>query len=219
MLASAHRGEFDILLVDDLSRLSRDQIELLTVTKTLHHLGIRIVGVSDSSDTHRNGSKLEISMRGLINELYLDELAEKTHRGLKGQALEGLCTGGLPYGYRSVEAEKGRRAEIVDEEAQWVRFIFDRYAAGWNPRQIANELNRLGVPSPRGGTWTHAVLYPDKKKHLGMLANELYNGRLIWNRTDWVKDPVNGRRRRRIRPREEWVVIECPKGTPDQLTF
>jgi len=182
MLAAVEQGIIDVLLVDDLSRLSRDHIESAQVIRRLKFSGVRVVGVSDGTDTSRDGYKLETGLRGLMSEFYIDDLAKKTHRGLMGQALAGYSAGGLPYGYRSISDGKGHKREIVEEEAKWVRYVFERYAAGAGPRAIAAELNERGVPSPRGGKWKHSALYPDAKG-VGMLANPVYNGRQIWNRT------------------------------------
>jgi len=210
MLAAAELGVFEVLLLDDLSRLSRDHIECAQTIRRLKFAGVRVIGVSDGTDTGRDGYKLETGLRGLMSEMYLDDLAKKTHRGLMGQALDGYSAGGLSYGYRSVHDGHGFRRVIDEEQARWVRHVFERYAAGSNPRMIAAELNQLGVPSPRGGSWSHTALYPDSKG-VGMLGNAVYIGRQIWNRTAWVKDPVTGRRRRTARPMSEWVIVETPE--------
>src|SRR5687767_4544520 len=98
--AQAHR--FDLLLVDDLSRLTRDEAESIHVRRRLAFWGIRLIGVSDGYDSAAKGHKLQASVRGLMNELYLDDLREKTHRGLMGQVLKGYSSGGKAYGYRRV---------------------------------------------------------------------------------------------------------------------
>ncbi len=209
LLHAAELKMFDVLLVDDLSRLSRDHIESAQTIRLLKFAGIRVIGVSDGTDTARDSYKLETGLRGLMSEFYLDDLAKKTHRGLMGQALEGYSAGGLPYGYDSFHEGKGYRRLINDEEAKWVHFIFKRYVSGRSPRQIAAELNELGIPSPRGGTWAHSAIYPDAKG-VGILANPIYNGKHVWNKTAWVKDPLTGRRRRTMRPKSEWVTVDAP---------
>ena len=209
MLEAAEAGLFDVLLVDDLSRLSRDHIDTAQTIRTLKFIGIRVIGVSDGTDTARDGYKLETGLRGLMSEFYLDDLAKKTHRGLMGQALEGYSAGGLPYGYDSHSDGNGFVRSINQEQAKWVSFVFQNYAAGHSPRRIADMLNELGIPSPRGSTWAHTALYPDAKG-VGMLGNPIYTGRQVWNKTAWVKDPVTGRRRRTMRPVSDWVIIESP---------
>ena len=210
LIAAAEAGAFDVLLVDDLSRLSRDHIETAQTIRRLKFAGIRVIGVSDGIDTARGGYKLETGIRGLMSEMYLDELAQKTHRGLMGQALEGYSAGGLPYGYCSDFDGNGHRRRIDPDQAPVILHIFTRYAEGLSPRAIAEELNARHIPSPRGTDWVHTALYPDAKG-VGILGNPIYNGRPVWNRTAWIKDPITGRRKRTQRPRSEWVIIETPE--------
>ncbi|WP_114689458.1 recombinase family protein [Polynucleobacter necessarius] len=94
MLKAAQSKEFDVLLVDDLSRLSRDDIETKQVISRFKYQGLRIIGVRDGYDSSGKGEKIQTSMRGLMNELYLDDLREKAHRGMAGQASRGYSTGG-----------------------------------------------------------------------------------------------------------------------------
>lgn len=113
-----------------------------------------------------------------MSELYLDDLADKTHRGLMGQALSGFSAGGLPYGYRSVRGPDGCEREIDPEQAPWVLHIFEQFAAGVSPRAIAVDLNKRGVRSRRGGSWALSAIYGDKRG-LGILNNCLYIGQQV----------------------------------------
>lgn len=203
----ADAGRFDVILVDDLTRLSRDSVEAQQQVRRLTFRGVRVIGVSDGVDTGRKGHKADVALRGLMGELYLADLADKTHRGLTGRALAGANAGGLPYGYRV--AETGQRA-IREDQAAVVRRIFADYIAGHAPRDIAATLNREGVPSPRGTTWAASAIRPDMKRGLGILANPLYMGRQVWNRTRWVKHPDTGRRVPQKRPQAEWIETEHP---------
>ncbi|WP_095209447.1 recombinase family protein [Luteimonas sp. JM171] len=214
LLEAAHR--FDVILVDDLSRLSRDSVECQQAVRRLTFAGVRLIGVSDGVDTGRKSHKADVGLRGLMSELYLDDLAEKTHRGQAGRALAGASAGGLPYGYQV--AGVGERA-IDEAEAAVVRRIYADFIAGRSPREIAKALNAEGVPSPRGGTWALTAIRGDPRRGIGILANPIYVGRQIWNRSRWVKHPETGRRIRQERPESEWVVTECPElaiVTPEQ---
>ena len=210
MLAAVEAGSIDILLVDDLSRLSRDQLESTRALRLIDYHRVRLIGVSDGVDTARPGWKLDTGFRALMNEDYLVKLAEMTHRGMVGQALGGFSTGGLPYGYESISGEHGHRRVVNEDEAKWVRWIFERYVGGATTRSIVDQLNRLGIPSPRGGTWVATALYPDAKG-TGMLANEIYIGTLIWNRKRWTKHPITGHRTPIVRPRSEWLITVAPE--------
>lgn len=206
LLAEAAR--FDAIVVDDLSRLSRDSVEAQQVVKRLRFAGVRVIGVSDGLDTGRKGHKAEVGLRGLMGELYLDDLRDKTHRGLTGRALAGASAGGLAYGY--LITERGQRA-IREDQAHVVRRIFADYLAGQSARAIAAALNAQGVPSPRGSTWALSAIYGDVKRGIGILANPIYAGTQVWNRSTWLKHPDTGRRIRRERPPSEWITTDHPE--------
>jgi DNA invertase Pin-like site-specific DNA recombinase len=87
------------VLVDDFSRLSRDQVESEQVRRRMVHWGCRLIGVTDGIDTASKGHKLQAGMKGLMNDIFLDDLRERTHRGMVGQALKGYHCGGRAYGY------------------------------------------------------------------------------------------------------------------------
>ena len=217
MMEAAMAGRVGVLIVDDLSRLSRDDYEMKGVIRRLTWRGIRIIGVSDGYDSERKGHKIHAGFKGLMNELFLDDIRERTHRGMTGQALKGFNCGGRTYGYRNVPIEDqarkdayGRpavvavRYEIDEQQAEVVSQIHGWYAHGHSYKWIACELNRNGVRSSRGTTWAVSAVKV-------ILENEMYSGTLIWNRRVWVKHPDTGKRTYRERPREEWIVSEQPE--------
>jgi site-specific DNA recombinase len=234
MLADAKARQFDVLLVDDMSRLSRDQVEAESTFRRLEYWGIRVIGVADGYDSQAASRKVHRTVKNLMNEVYLDDLAERTHRGLEGQARAGNNAGGRAYGYRPVPVEDpsrpdayGRptvtavRREIDPEQAAIVRQIFQWFAEGFSARWMADELNRLKVPSPgagrnrklrrRDGMWLASAIAGAPRKGTGILNNELYRGSYVWNRTKWVRDPETRRRVCRLRPEADWVVQRMPE--------
>lgn len=210
MLDDACAGVFDILILEGLDRLSRDQVEQERIVRRLEYRGMRIVGVADGYDSTMSGRKVMRSVRGLINEMYLEDLRHKTHRGQAGQVARGFVAGGKSYGYDLVRGEGGSTYKINEQQADWVRWMFRKFAQGESAQRLAHELNSLGVPSPRGSTWAVSAIYGSPAKGAGILNNELYIGRYVWNRSKWVKDPDTAKRTRIDRPREEWQVAEVP---------
>lgn len=213
LLADALAGRFEILILEGLDRLSREIGEGETITKRLEHCGIRIIGTADGYDSAASGRKVMRIARGLVNELYLDDLREKTHRGLAGQFDRGNHVGGVCFGYRSEPAPDGRGRQLVVDPAQAgvVRQIFEWFADGHSARHIAHRLNAERTASPRGGTWAVSALVGDTKRGAGILNNEAYIGRIVWNRRQWLKDPETGKRRYVDRPEAEWQVRESPE--------
>lgn len=144
---------------------------------------MRVIGVCDGYDSEMSERKLTRGMRALINEVYLDDLRDKVHRGLTGLALKGMSAGGRPYGYRSIQTTDGVQWAVAPEQAKVVLEIFESYAAGQSPRSIAAELNRRSVRGIRGGTWAFSALYGHPQKGTGILRNEVYIGKRTWNKT------------------------------------
>ena len=136
LVESVHRILFDVLLVDDLSRLARDNVFMLSLVADLRFVGIRLVSVADGVDTADEHSNLSIQIRGIFNELLLEDLKKKTLRGQRGQKDRGFYVGERTFGYRSEPAGEFRldkhgrpRAEgylmhIYEPEAAVVRRIF-----------------------------------------------------------------------------------------------
>ncbi len=203
LLEDAREGRFDVVVAESLDRLSRDQEHIAALYKQLSFRGILLVTIAEGEV-----SELHVGLKGTMGALYLKDLAQKTRRGLEGRVRQGLSGGGLCYGY-DVAGRTGERT-INAAEAETVRRVFREFAAGMSPRAIAVGLNRDGIAGPRGTGWGASTIYGNWRRGTGLLNNELYVGRLVWNRQRFVKDPETGRRQARPNPPGEWVVEEVP---------
>ncbi|AEK62829.1 site-specific recombinase [Collimonas fungivorans Ter331] len=150
-----------------------EQVIALSPEGDFANTAIRIICVSDGYDSKHSARKIMRGVRGLINELYLDDLRHKTHRGQVGQVERGFVAGGKSYGYDLVKSEEGSRYLVNEAQVKWVRWIFEHYAAGDSVQHMAHELNRLGVLSPRDGTWAVSALYGSPIKGSGILNTSL----------------------------------------------
>jgi site-specific DNA recombinase len=216
MLADAKQKKFDVLLVDDLSRLSRDSAETAQALKRLLFLRIRVIAVAEGWDSVAPGAKLTAAMKGLMNEAALDILALHTRRGQEGRIYEGLSAGGDVYGYNTEPMMLhnkviGFRRVIDEAEADIVREVYTKYASGLSPASIADNLNARGIAGPRGGKWSRNAIYGDQQDLSGILSNPIYCGELIWNRSTFTRNPDNGRRKRDRNPPEHWVRKTVPE--------
>src|ERR1700758_1042803 len=84
----------------------------------------------------------------------------------------------------------------------------DRTSAHLGERwhRIAKRLNAEGVLGPSGKAWGPSTIHGNRQRGTGILNNELYIGRLVWNRLRYVKDPETGRRVSRLNPESGWIV-------------
>ncbi|WP_171034289.1 recombinase family protein [Lichenicoccus roseus] len=91
-----------------------------------------------------------------------------------------------------------------------VRRICRANADGRSPKRIALDLNAASIAGPRGGASSASTINGDSRRGTGIPNNELYIGRLIWNRLTYAKDPDTGRRRSRLRTGQEQVATAVP---------
>jgi site-specific DNA recombinase len=148
--AKASPRVIDVILVDDTSRISRSLADTVRLREDLNFTGIRFVAVSQGIGSDDEQADVMMTVHGLVDSLYIKELAKKTHRGLEGLALKGFHTGGSCFGYRSEKLDGGSQLQIDEEEAAVVRRIFQMSASGLSLKVIAKELNADGIPPPRG---------------------------------------------------------------------
>ncbi len=99
---------------------------------------------------------------------------------------------------------------INQTEAETVRRVFREFADGASPRTVARRLNEEKIPGPSGRLWMDTTIRGHAKRGTGLINNELYIGRLVWNRLHYVKNPETGRRVSRINPPGDWIVREVP---------
>jgi site-specific DNA recombinase len=199
LMRAAEARCFDGVLTESLDRLSRDLADSAALHRQLAYWGVRIVTLADGDVT-----KILVAVKGLLGSLFLDDLAQKTKRGQVGRVRAGRIPGGRCYGYDVAHDgdDRGKRT-IIDVEAAIVRRIFAEYVGGRSPLAIVKELNREGVPAPRGGSWSASTLNGSRQRQNGILSNSLYVGRLTYNRQHFVKDPANGRRQARRNDRSQ----------------
>ena len=211
LMDAAKQGEFDVVIAEALDRISRDQEDIAAIYKRLSHAEIKIVTLSEGEI-----NELHVGLKGTMNALFLKDLAIKTRRGQRGRVEAGKIPGGNSYGYNIIRQLKedgtvttGER-EINLEQASIIRRIFEEYANGQPPRKIASSLNAEGIASPRGGKWNASTINGSRQRRNGILNNELYLGRITYNRQRFIKDPETGKRRSRLNPEHEWIITDVP---------
>lgn len=210
-LAMIESGAATVLMAEALDRVSRDQEDVARFYKRVRFAGAKIVTLSEGEI-----GTLHIGMGGTISAIYIEQLAQKTRRGQIGRVTAGRIPGGLSYGYRAVrrigedgELERGLR-EIDEDQAAIVRRIFAEYADGKSPLAIAAQLNAEGLPSPRGGLWRANAITGHRARGNGILHNELYIGRIVYNRQTFRKDPETRKRVARSNAADDRVTTEVP---------
>jgi site-specific DNA recombinase len=211
LLEGGRDGEFEVVVAEALDRLSRDQEDVAALYKRMQFAGIRLVTLAEGEI-----SELHVGLKGTMNALFLKDLAQKTRRGLRGRVEAGRSAGGISFGYQAVRRldERGepiRGERVIDvAHAVTVQRIFDMFAGGASPIAIAKYLNANGIPGPGRHAWRDTTIRGHATRGTGILRNELYVGRLIWNRMRFIKDPETGRRVSRMNAIDQRITREVP---------
>ena len=157
LLRDAVRGDFDLVVVHTLDRWARNVEVLIRTIKQLKEQGVQLQSITESLDDSNPQGRLLLQVLGSFAEFSSDMLAEHVKKGLKERAIQGKRVGGIPFGYHSCwTKEHGEKKLICDpehpggihlvmKEAQAIREIFRRYAAGnVSCGELASWLNGLG---------------------------------------------------------------------------
>ena len=222
LAASRTKGgsPFRAVIVDDLSRLSRDLGNTWQIVfHDLASADVKVIDATTGLASDGAGARLTFGAMALVNDTFLQLVRTETHRGLEGRALSGFWTGGKCYGYSTVQEENPpdpehpRKRCIIDQaEAAVVLRVFRLFAEGTALKKIAALLNEVGIAAPNDGGrgnkigrgWGHTTIR-------AMLSNERYLGRWTWNQSKWVRVPGRKSRRRVMRPESEWINHEYPE--------
>ncbi len=208
LIADARKSQFDIVVCEAVDRLGRRLADTADLQDILAFLGIRLFTPSVGEVT-----ALHVAIMGMMAQMTLRDIADKTKRGQLGRIRKGKIPSGLAYGYciaAGADGDGGHRS-INPSEAHIVRRIFNEYANGIAPEKIAKDLNTEGIPGPGGRSWSNTTIRGQSRRGTGILNNSLYMGLLEWNRCSYVKDPATGKRVARPNHPEKWETCEVPE--------
>ena len=173
MIADCEAGKLDRILVKSLSRFARNTTDCLELVRKLLDLGVTIYFEKENLDTGSMESELLLSIMSSLAESESVSISENSKWSVRHRFQNGTFKiGYAPYGYDVKDGEM----TINEDEAKWVRWIFEQTLRGKASSTIARELNEMQVPSRRGGNWTSTTIR-------GMLTNEKYVGDCLFQKT------------------------------------
>ena len=215
MLRQLEQGKAAAVFVKDLSRLGRNYIEVGRLTEEFFpDHDIRLVAVSDNIDTAEGENELA-PIRNLFNEWYARDISKKRRISNKIKGNAGEPMGQPPYGY--IKDPNDPKHWIVDDEAaQVVRRVYSMTLEGFGTEQIATQLEKDGVLTPRAYWLTKGIKRPGKGKQqpptkwnsstiTKILSLQEYCGDIL-NFKTYSKSYKN--KKRIDNDRENWVVFQ-----------
>jgi site-specific DNA recombinase len=175
LLEAAQARQFDVVLVHELSRLSRSVFDTFEIFDQLGRAQVGFASVREQQfDLSQPHGRFFLTMIASINQYYLDMLRVHTQKSKRERARQGLYNASVaPYGYRHV-GDARTPPEVVEEEAKVVRRVFEMYATGrYTCRQIAEVLNGEGYRTRSGRRFS-------KDGITEMLRNPFYVGKVTY---------------------------------------
>ena len=215
MICQLEQGKAAAVFVKDLSRLGRNYIEVGRLTEEFFpNHDIRLVAVSDNIDTAEGENELA-PIRNLFNEWYARDISKKRRISNKIKGNAGEPMGQPPYGY--IKDPNDPKHWIVDDEAaQVVRRVYSMTLEGFGTEQIAAQLEKDDVLTPRAYWLTKGIKRPGKGKQqpptkwnsstiTKILSLQEYCGDIL-NFKTYSKSYKN--KKRIDNDRENWVVFQ-----------
>lgn len=198
MIIDAKQGLFDAIFTKDISRFSRNTVDLLTSIETLKDHGITVMFLNNNMDNI--GNELTITLLAALAEHEITNMSIKTKSAKNMSAKEGRVPN-FVYGYD----RKDKYTLIPNKiEASWVRKIFELYVYDqMGTAKIAEYLNSQGVITKKGNEngWTQRVI-------ASILRNQIYIGKVINKKSEIINYKTG---KRKVNSPEEHIVVERPE--------
>ena len=215
MIQQLEQGRAAAVFVKDLSRLGRNYIEVGRLTEEFFpEHDIRLVAVSDNIDTAEGENELA-PIRNLFNEWYARDISKKRRISNKIKGNAGEPMGQPPYGYIK-DPSNPKRWIVDDEAAQVVRRIYSMTLEGYGTEQIAAQLEKDEILTPRAYWLKKGIKRPGKGKQqpatkwnsstvTKILSLQEYCGDIL-NFKTYSKSYKN--KKRLENDRENWVIFK-----------
>ena len=231
MLMAWDNREFDILLVDELSRVARDGVELALLVRRIQNTPVRLITANGIDSTVPNW-ELMFGIQSIVSQQSVRDTQHRVVRGMIGQLERGFMVATPPFGYQLDRKfdDSGNRIgthwRIDEQEAAIVREIYTLRRNGASFNSIAEILNRRGVPPPRAprktaGYWRPGMLFK-------LLGNPIYRAEFVWNDSVFVRS-IAKKTGRHLKPLhyarpllrivDDTTWHDCNRGTHSRTRF
>lgn len=209
MLEACWAGEYDLILTKSVSRFARNLVDCVSLVRRLknHTPPVGVFFETDNLFTLSEDSELKLSLLATFAQ---EESIKKSESMVWSLAERFKSEGRLlipePYGYSRQRDASGRyvrsaKLQIVEEEAEVVRFIFDAFLAGYPLRAIAEILTETGVPTKTGRSgWSEGSLNY-------ILRNERYCGSILTWKT-FTSDVFEHKKKRNRQDRDQYLYTD-----------
>lgn len=173
MIHDALNHQFDLILVKDISRFSRNILDTIEQTRKLKKSGIDVIFINDHIDTSHSDSEINLTLMATMAQEESRKISSRVNWSMTNEMKNGVMFIESIYGYDVVD----RQLIINEHQAKVIKLIYQLYLEGYGYYRIVMKLKELGIESPRGKKiWNYDTIRK-------ILTNEKYMGTLVSGKT------------------------------------
>ena len=211
MIRQCKQGKIDVVLTKSISRFARNTVDCLNYVRALKELGIAVIFEKENMNTLEIDSEILITMLGAFAQSESESISANVRWGIRQAMKEGKATIQYKYlyGYRKGDDSK---PEIIPDQAEVVRKIYDLFLSGTPVRGIQEYLNANSVPNINGESkWARSAID-------SILTNEKYCGDVLLQKT-YIDDCINKKVKKNTGQLPMYLVQNHHEGIISRETF
>ena len=211
MIRQCKQGKIDIVLTKSISRFARNTVDCLNYVRALKELGIAVIFEKENMNTLEIDSEILITMLGAFAQSESESISANVRWGIRQAMKEGKATIQYKYLYGYRKGDDGK-PEIIPEQAEVVRKIYDLFLSGTSVRGIQEYLNANSVPNINGEPkWARSAID-------SILTNEKYCGDVLLQKT-YIDDCINKKVKKNTGQLPMYLVQNHHEGIISRETF
>lgn len=185
LIRQCKKGKVDMIITKSISRFARNTLDCIKITRMLREINVDVYFEEQNLHSIDASSELYITIYGSLAQSESENISANVIWGKERSAKAGK----VPFQYKHfLGYRKGENGypEIIPEEAEIIKMIYDQFLAGDSFIEICRSLEEQGIPSPGGkATWQRSTIQ-------SILSNEKYKGDAIINKT-YIENCINKR--------------------------
>ena len=211
MIRQCKQGKIDIVLTKSISRFARNTVDCLNYVRALKELGIAVIFEKENMNTLEIDSEILITMLGAFAQSESESISANVRWGIRQAMKEGKATIQYKYLYGYRKGDDGK-PEIIPDQAEVVRKIYDLFLSGTPVRGIHEYLNASSVPNINGEPkWARSAID-------SILTNEKYCGDVLLQKT-YIDDCINKKVKKNTGQLPMYLVQNHHEGIISHETF
>lgn len=211
MIRQCKQGKIDIVLTKSISRFARNTVDCLNYVRALKELGIAVIFEKENMNTLEVDSEILITMLGAFAQSESESISANVRWGIRQAMKEGKATIQYKYLYGYRKGDDGK-PEIIPDQAEVVRKIYDLFLSGTPVRGIQEYLNASAVPNINGESkWARSAID-------SILTNEKYCGDVLLQKT-YIDDCINKKVKKNTGQLPMYLVQNHHEGIISRETF